>query len=184
LKLNNFNNFNVVLKNNDLFIYFIKSYNFITIINYFKNKINFLYDYLVDVFVCDYIYYIKRFRMVYNLSSFFSKNNIFFNESLKILDRFVSLFKIFKCSIWIEREIYDMFGIIFFNNWDLRKILTDYTFFGFPLRKDFPLSGFVELYYDIRKRLTFEVLIELMQEFRFYIVTSLIEYWNEETINI
>jgi len=66
----------------------------------------------------------------------------------------------------------------------LRKILTDYTFFGFPLRKDFPLSGFVELYYDIRKKLTFEVLIELMQEFRFYIVTSLIEYWNEESVSI
>jgi len=173
-----------LLKSNDLFLYSIKSYSFIIIINYFKTKINFIYNYLVDIFVCDYIYYVKRFRMVYNLSSFFFKNNMFFNESLKILDRFVSLFKIFKSSIWIEREIYDMFGIIFFNNWDLRKILTDYTFFGFPLRKDFPLSGFVEIYYDIRKRLTFEVLIELMQEFRFYIVTSLIEYWDEETINI
>ena len=58
----------------------------------------------------------------------------------------------------------------------MRKILTDYTFFGFPLRKDFPLSGFVEIYYDIRKKLTLEVLIELMQEFRFYIITTLIEY--------
>lgn len=184
MKLNNFNNFNLLLKANDLFIYFIKSFDVIIIINYFKNKINFIYNYLVDVFVCDYIYYIKRFRIVYNMSSFFSKNNVFFNESLKILDRFLSLFKIFKSSVWIEREIYDMFGIIFFNNWDLRKILTDYTFFGFPLRKDFPLSGFVELYYDIRKKLTFEVLIELMQEFRFYIVTSLIEYWNEESVSI
>lgn len=99
MKLNNFINFNLISKTNDLYVYFIKSYNFLIIINYFKNKINFVYDYLVDVFVCDYVYYIKRFRIVYNLSSFFSKNNMFFNESLKILDRFVSLFKIFKCSV-------------------------------------------------------------------------------------
>jgi len=99
LKLNNFNNFNLLLKANDLFIYFIKSFDVIIIVNYFKNKINFIYNYLVDVFVCDYIYYIKRFRIVYNVSSFFSKNNVFFNESLKILDRFLSLFKIFKSSV-------------------------------------------------------------------------------------
>ena len=178
------NKFNVLIKSNDIFIYFIKNFNFLLIINYFKNKINYVYNYLVDIFVCDYVYYINRFRITYNLSSFYAKNNMFLNESLKLLDRFISLFKLFKSSIWLEREIYDMFGIIFFNNWDLRKILTDYTFFGFPLRKDFPLSGFVEIYYDIRKKLTSEVLIELMQEFRFYIVTSLIEYWNEETNNI
>ena len=184
LKLNSINTLNIILKLNDIFYYLVKSFNFLFIINYFKNKIDCVYNYLVDIFVCDYIYYINRFRVTYNFSSFYAKNNIFLNESLKLLDKYVSLFKLFKSSVWLEREAYDMFGIIFFNNWDLRKILTDYTFFGFPLRKDFPLSGFVEIYYDIRKKLTFEVLIELMQEFRFYIVTSLIEYWNEETNNI
>lgn len=71
-----------------------------------------------------------------------------------------------------------MFGIKFINNWDLRKILTDYTFFGFPLRKDFPLSGYSEHYYDEKKKSTFETLIELMQEFRFFIVSAFMEFWD------
>ena len=91
----------------------------------------------------------------------------------------LSMFKIYKSCIWMEREAYDMFGIIFFNNWDLRKILTDYTFFGFPLRKDFPLSGFMEIYYDIIRKSIFETLIELMQELRFFITTTLMEFWDE-----
>ena len=80
----------------------------------------------------------------------------------------------------MEREVYDMFGIVFINNWDLRKILTDYTFFGFPLRKDFPLSGYLELIFSEIKRITFETLIELMQEFRFFAISSLIESWDQQ----
>lgn len=71
-----------------------------------------------------------------------------------------------------------MFGIKFFNNWDQRRILTDYTFFGFPLRKDFPLSGYVELLYDEIKKSTFETLVEFMQEMRFFFVSSSIEMWD------
>jgi len=70
-----------------------------------------------------------------------------------------------------------MFGIFFLNNWDLRKILTDYTFFGFPLRKDFPLSGFLELIFIDKLRSTFEVAIELMQEMRFFLTTTSLEFW-------
>lgn len=80
----------------------------------------------------------------------------------------------------MEREVYDMFGIVFINNWDLRKILTDYTFFGFPLRKDFPLSGYLELTFSEIKRITFETLIELMQEFRFFAISSFIESWDQQ----
>ena len=132
------------------------------------------------MFVCDYIFFSYRFRIAYNISSQFYEKNLFLNDSIKLLEVKISIFKLFKSSIWMEREVYDMFGIIFFNNWDLRKILTDYTFFGFPLRKDFPLSGFVELYYDIKKKLTFETLIEFMQEFGFFIITNLIEYWEPD----
>jgi len=72
-----------------------------------------------------------------------------------------------------------MFGIFFLNNWDLRKILTDYTFFGFPLRKDFPLSGFLELIFIDKLRSTFEVAIELMQEMRFFLTTTSLEFWED-----
>jgi len=69
---------------------------------------------------------------------------------------------------WLEREILDMFGIFFSNHQDLRRILTDYGFQGFPLRKDFPLSGFVEVRYDDElKRVIYDSL-ELSQEFRFF----------------
>lgn len=68
----------------------------------------------------------------------------------------------------MERECFDMFGIQFQNNIDLRRILTDYGFDGFPLRKDFPLSGFYELKYDFElKHIKFEP-IELTQEFRLF----------------
>jgi NADH-quinone oxidoreductase subunit C len=69
---------------------------------------------------------------------------------------------------WLEREMFDMFGIFFLGNMDLRRILTDYGFVGFPLRKDFPLSGFFEVRYDdILKRIVLEP-IKLSQEFRLY----------------
>jgi len=68
-----------------------------------------------------------------------------------------------------------MFGVKFINNSDMRRILTDYTFFGFPLRKDFPLSGYMELVYDEKKKSTSEVLLELMQEMRFFSIASHIE---------
>ena len=178
--LNNF--FSVVHKNNEIFLYNLKNIFIINVLNYFKNSIQLSFKYLTDVFVCDYVYYIFRFRIVYNLFSFYNKNNLFLNDSLKLLDKYISLFKIYKSSIWMEREIYDMFGIIFFNNWDLRKILTDYTFFGFPLRKDFPLSGFLEIYYNLKKKSIFESFIELMQELRFYVSSSYLEYWNQETL--
>jgi NADH-quinone oxidoreductase subunit C len=73
---------------------------------------------------------------------------------------------IYKSSLWLEREIWDMFGIFFSEHPDLRRILTDYGFEGFPLRKDFPLSGFNEVRYDDEvKRIIYEP-IEITQEFR------------------
>jgi len=66
----------------------------------------------------------------------------------------------------MEREILDMFGVCFFFNQDLRRILTDYGFNGYPLRKDFPLTGYLELYYDDnQKRISYQ-LVELAQEYR------------------
>tara|TARA_B100000780_G_scaffold224410_1_gene163518 strand:+ start:2944 stop:3291 length:348 start_codon:yes stop_codon:yes gene_type:complete len=77
-----------------------------------------------------------------------------------------SVTKVFNSANWWEREIWDMFGVFFSNHPDLRRILTDYGFEGYPLRKDFPLSGYVEVRYDdIVKRVVCEPL-ELAQEFR------------------
>jgi NADH:ubiquinone oxidoreductase subunit C len=69
---------------------------------------------------------------------------------------------------WLERENWDMFGIYFINHPDLRKILTDYGFEGYPLRKDFPLTGYLELRYDDKKRSIVYENLEISQEYRFF----------------
>ena len=94
------------------------------------------------------------------------------NETNKIL----SLVSIYRSVSWSEREIFDFFGIFFFENKDLRKILTDYGFKGFPLRKDFPLTGFIEVrYINNEKRILAEE-VSLAQDFRtFYFNNN----WNK-----
>ena len=84
------------------------------------------------------------------------------------LDTVPSIVSIFKCANWWEREIWDMYGIFFSNHPDLRRILTDYGFEGHPMRKDFPVYGYVEVFYDnIQKRILIES-IELSQEYRVF----------------
>lgn len=79
---------------------------------------------------------------------------------------------LFSNAIWSEREIYDLFGIIFLGNTDLRRLLTDYGFIGNPLRKDFPLSGYVELLYtDLTTSICYTP-VELMQDYRVFNFTS------------
>jgi NADH:ubiquinone oxidoreductase subunit C len=77
-----------------------------------------------------------------------------------------SIFEIFINCVWWEREIWDLFGVFFENNPDLRRILTDYGFEGFPLRKDFPLSGFYGVYYSNLHKLIIEEPLALSQEYR------------------
>jgi len=179
LRIEFFNFFSVVLKKGEQWFCNVSKIDiFVTLLFIFKCSLKFIVNILVDIFVSDYLYFIKRFRVTYNVSSSIYKHSFFFNQSLKLLKSFVSIYIIFKSSIWLEREVYDMFGIKFVNNWDLRRILTDYTFFGFPLRKDFPLSGYVELLYDEKKRVTFETLVEFMQEMRFFYTSSNIECWD------
>lgn len=95
----------------------------------------------------------KRFAVVYHLISY--KNNIrlrvrsYVDEEMPIIN---SVVDIWNCANWFEREAFDLYGIIFEGHPDLRRILTDYGFIGYPMRKDFPLSGHVEVRYDEQKK--------------------------------
>jgi NADH dehydrogenase (ubiquinone) Fe-S protein 3 len=113
-----------------------------------------------------------RFSVVYNLLSTLFNIRILlkiFIDDCQPVDTSTS---IFKSSNWWEREVWDMFGIVFINHPDLRRILTDYGFDGYPLRKDFPLSGYTEVRYDDNVKRVVLDSIELSQEFRHFDLSS------------
>lgn len=108
-----------------------------------------------------------RFTMVYNLLS------VGYNTRVMLITKVIekapiipTIVPIYSGAVWVEREVWDLFGIFFLDNFDLRRILTDYGFIGHPLRKDFPLIGFVEIHYDdSQKQIAYE-LVEMAQDFR------------------
>jgi NADH dehydrogenase (ubiquinone) Fe-S protein 3 len=110
-----------------------------------------------------------RFGVVYDLLSLTFKSRLRIKVYLNEMSTISSVMSIFINANWWEREIWDMFGIWFENHTDLRRILTDYGFDGFPLRKDFPLSGYIDVYYDPDKKRIISKPIELAQEFRVFV---------------
>ena len=126
------------------------------------------YDYLLDIWGVDYPGLLNRFEVNYLVTSVSFKINLIIRVKVKEHEGLPSISNLFSSSSWLEREIWDMYGVVFYNNIDLRRILTDYGFEGHPLRKDFPLSGFYEVRYDDEyKRVVYEAL-EVGQEYRYY----------------
>lgn len=144
------------------------SQNISDLLNCLKRHINSQYRTLSCLSGVDFSYSKHRFNVVYELLgfTFFSRVRVkvFINEITAIS----SAAKTFVNSDWMEREIWDLYGIYFSGHKDLRRILTDYGFEGFPMRKDYPLSGFVELRYDQNKKRIVVENLELAQDFRFF----------------
>ncbi len=121
---------------------------------------------LVDLCCVDYPSREKRFEVVYILLSIRQNNRVRVRISVEENKIVPSVTELFSSAGWYEREAWDMYGVLFSGNNDLRRILTDYGFDGHPQRKDFPLSGHVELRYDDeQKRVVYEP-VKLAQEFR------------------
>ena len=137
---------------------------------FLKNHFKFQCKEMIDICAVDYYFNVKESRYVLNYSLLSLKYKLRLRLKLycDALSGVFSSTKIFSAAGWLEREAWDMFGIFFKNHFDLRRILTDYGFEGFPFRKDFPLSGYVELRYDSEKRIVIYDLLELTQEFRFF----------------
>lgn len=114
----------------------------------------------------------KRFEVVYMLLSVRFNTRIMVKVCVDELTSVPSVVDVFPSAGWAERETWDMFGIFFTGNPDLRRILTDYGFEGYPLRKDFPLSGYVEVRYDSSKKRVVCEPLEMTQEFRLFDFTS------------
>ena len=146
----------------------IPSNKIIPIFFFLKNHTNCQYKILSDLCAIDYITKKERFNVVYNLLSVRFNSRIRVKLSINELQPIDSITSIYKAANWWERETWDMFGIFFSNHPDLRRILTDYGFEGHPLRKDFPLSGFLEVYYnELKKRVVYEP-INLSQQYRLF----------------
>ncbi len=121
---------------------------------------------LVDICGVDYPARAERFDVVYHLLSPTRNLRIRLKISTDEATPVASVTEVFPGANWYEREAFDMFGILFTGHPDLRRLLTDYGFDGYPLRKDFPTSGYVELRYDeARKKVVYEP-VKLAQEFR------------------
>ncbi len=121
---------------------------------------------LVDITAVDYPGRTKRFEVVYHFLSMYLNHRIRVKLAAGERDIVPSLIRLYPAANWFEREVFDMFGILFSGHPDLRRILTDYGFRGHPLRKDFPTTGYTEVRYDeALKRVVYEP-VQLVQEYR------------------
>jgi NADH-quinone oxidoreductase subunit C len=121
---------------------------------------------LVDITAVDWPGRRKRFELVYHFLSMYLNHRIRLKVALAEDEIAPSLTGLYPCANWFEREVFDMFGILFSGHPDLRRILTDYGFRGHPLRKDFPTTGYTEVRYDdALKRVVYEP-VQLVQEYR------------------
>jgi NADH-quinone oxidoreductase subunit C len=138
----------------------------VKVMKFLRNDSNCRFEMLIDICGVDYPEREKRFDVVYNLLSLKHNYRVRVKVPVNEDESVSSLVDLYPVAGWFEREAYDMYGIFFEGNPDLRRILTDYGFEGHPLRKDFPLTGYVEMRYDERhKRVVYEP-VKLRQEFR------------------
>jgi NADH-quinone oxidoreductase subunit C len=156
---------NSSIKNEELLIE-IEESELIDVVQFLQSNENCKFKQLIDIAGVDYPENEKRFELVY---LFLSHEN---NLRIKLLIKFEinqsinSITKIFPSANWMEREVFDMYGIKFKNHPDLRRILTDYGFKGHPLRKDFPLTGFNEVRYSEKDKKVIYEPVKLEQNYR------------------
>jgi NADH-quinone oxidoreductase subunit C len=140
--------------------------NIVEFVEFLKSDQNCRFSTLVDITAVDYPQRAKRFDVVYHFLSMYRNLRIRLRVSIREEDMVPSVVDIHPSANWFEREVFDMFGILFSGHPDLRRILTDYGFRGYPLRKDFPTTGYTEVRYDeAQKRVVYEP-VSLVQEYR------------------
>jgi NADH:ubiquinone oxidoreductase subunit C len=143
---------------NNFFIY-IDPKNILVCLNFLKNHQIFRFRILTTISCTDYPEKFNRFEISYILLAIDYPFVIHVKTNVSEFQSILSISSIFQSSVWLEREIWDMFGIYFKNNLDLRRILTDYGFPYHPLRKTFPLMGFTEVYYNfLNKKILYKPL--------------------------
>ncbi len=138
----------------------------VKVMNFLRDDSRCLFSVLIDICGVDYPERAKRFDVVYHLLSPRQNQRIRVKVETDESSAVPSVIEVFPAANWFEREAYDMYGIMFTEHPDLRRLLTDYGFQGHPLRKDFPVTGYYEVRYDDElKRVVYEP-VKLTQEFR------------------
>jgi len=140
--------------------------NLISTILFLKTNEKCRFKQLIDITAVDYPKKEKRFKMIYLLLSHEKNLRIIININIDEKTTVPSVIKIFPSANWMEREVFDMYGISFQDHPDLRRILTDYEFKGYPLRKDFPLTGHTEVRYSENEKKVIYEPVKLDQEYR------------------
>jgi len=138
----------------------------IDVIMFLKSHDNCKFKQLIDICGVDYPDEEKRFKLIYLFLSHEYNMRIKVSINLEIDKKVTSITKIFPSANWMEREVFDMYGIEFSGHPDLRRILTDYNFEGHPLRKDFPLTGFKEVRYSEKEKKVIYEPVKLEQNYR------------------
>ena len=138
----------------------------LTVIQFLKSNDNCKFKQLIDIAAIDFPEKNKRFRLVYLLLSHEKNLRIKLSVDFEIEKKIPSIIKIFPSANWMEREVFDMYGIKFTNHPNLKRILTDYGFKGHPLRKDFPLTGFNEVRYSEKEKRVIYEPVKLEQNYR------------------
>jgi NADH-quinone oxidoreductase subunit C len=137
-----------------------------SLIEFLRDDASCRFSSLVDITAIDHPQRVERFDVVYHFLSMYRNHRIRVKVAVREDEMVPSIHAIHPSANWFEREVFDMFGILFSGHPDLRRILTDYGFRGHPLRKDFPTTGYVEVRYDeAQKRVVYEP-VKLVQEYR------------------
>ncbi len=140
--------------------------NIIAVLTFLRDDADCRFVNFIDLTAADYPEREKRFEVVYHLLSPYKNTRVRIKLQASETDVVPSSLPVFMAANWFEREVFDLYGIMFSGHPDLRRILTDYGFQGHPLRKDFPTTGYVEVRYDDEaKRVVYEP-VKLVQEFR------------------
>ena len=154
-----------IIENNELLVE-TEEAELLDVVQFLKSHEKCKFRQLIDIAGVDYPENEKRFELIYLFLSHEHNLRIKLLIKFQINQTIVSLTKIFPSANWMEREVFDMYGVKFKNHPDLRRILTDYGFKGHPLRKDFPLTGFNEVRYSEKEKKVIYEPVKLEQNYR------------------
>lgn len=150
----------------NLFVLKTKNKHLLGLLTFLKNNQHLQFKTLISITATDFPQNKERFELSYFLLSYKLNTRLIIKLTTNDTTPVNSIVSIYSGANWYEREVWDLFGVFFSNHPDLRRILTDYGFEGFPFRKDFPQTGFVEVRYDDEKKHVLYEPLEIAQEFR------------------